>query len=239
MPIYQSLSNEELIVLIQQQDEKAKEVFVLKNQGLVYSCIQRFISPRMSKEELFQIACIGLMKALNNFDLSLQVQFSTYAIPIMLGEIKRFFRDDGSMHISRSIKENYLIMKQIRDDFIQVQQKEPTYLEMAQLSGLAIEEVLMAFEANQFVSSLDDVIVGANGKSMTLSDKIAKKSHDTTMYLALKQEIERLSVQEQQLIYYRFTLGYKQKEIAKQMGLTQVQVSRYEKVILQKLKDKF
>ena len=102
---YKNLSNLELIRIIQENDEEAKEYFVLKNEGLVYSCIQRFLY-KSNRDDLFQIGIVGLMKALNHFDLSKEVQFSTYAIPIILGEIKRSFRDDGSIRISRSIKEN-------------------------------------------------------------------------------------------------------------------------------------
>ena len=239
MSTYQQLSNEELIALIQQEDEAAKEYFVEKNQGLVYSCIQRFVTKRTSKEDLFQIACIGLMKALNNFDLSLGLQFSTYAIPIMLGEIKRYFRDEGSVRISRSIKENYLVLRGVREELMQKLQREPTYQEIAIQSGYASEDVLIAFEANQFVSSIDEVLIDHNGSSMVMGERFAKKSSDENLRIALNQEISKLSVQEQLLIYYRFTLGYRQKEIAEKIGLSQVQVSRMEKLILRKLKDKF
>lgn len=236
---YQELSNEALIALIQQHDEAAKEAFVQKNQRLVYSCIQRFISKRTSKEDLFQIGCIGLMKALNNFDLSLGLQFSTYAIPIMLGEIKRYFRDEGSMRISRSIKENYLVMNKSKEILVQTLQREPTYLEIAMHSHFSVEEVLIAFDANQFVSSLDDVFMDEGGKTVTIGERIANVESDENLRIALQEEIKQLSEKEQLLVYYRFTCGYKQKEIAEKIGLTQVQVSRLEKTVLYKLKQKF
>lgn len=234
---YDHLSNLELIQIIQEHDEEAKEYFVLKNQGLIYSCIQRFLY-KGNKDDLFQIGCVGLMKALNNFDLTKQVQFSTYAIPIILGEIKRSFRDDQSIRVARSIKENYSKIMIQKERLTHEYHDEPTYESIAEAVGCSIEEVYIAFDAHQHVSSLDEELSGTDGKRMTLSDQISTKKPDHLLYLALNKEINELSKKEKLILYFRYSLGYKQSEIAKRFNCTQVQVSRIEKQILLKLKDK-
>ncbi|MGN1343000.1 MAG: sigma-70 family RNA polymerase sigma factor [Traorella sp.] len=235
---YSELSNHQLIELIHKtNDEKIKEIFILKNQGLIYSTIKRFIS-KGNKEDLFQIGCIGLMKALNNFDLSKEYQFSTYAIPIILGEIKRSFRDDQSMRISRSIKENYIKMVQSKEKLIQLYQRQPSYEEIALDSKTSIEEVYIAFDAHQYILSMDEEIYESDGKILTLNDQISKDENDLILTMSLSQEIGFLSKREQLILYFRYYLGYKQSEIAIRLHCTQVQVSRIEKQILLKLKNR-
>lgn len=234
---YKNLSNLELIKIIQEDDEEAKEFFVLKNQGLVYSCIQRFLY-KGNKDDLFQIGCVGLMKALNHFDLSKEVQFSTYAIPIILGEIKRSFRDDGSIRISRSIKENYSRMLSQKEKLQHEQNYEPTYEEIAKACSCSIEEVYIAFDAHQHISSMDEEIMESDGKMITLNDQLSQRSKDEILILGLNHEISFLSKKEKLILYFRYSLGFKQSEIAQRLNCTQVQISRIEKQILQKLKDK-
>ena len=234
---YKNLSNLELIRIIQENDEEAKEYFVLKNQGLVYSCIQRFLY-KGNREDLFQIGIVGLMKALNHFDLSKDVQFSTYAIPIILGEIKRSFRDDGSIRISRSIKENYSRMLAQRERLIHELNSEPTYEQIATACACSIEEVYIAFDAHQHISSIDEQITESDGKTITLNDQLADVVKDEVLILGLNHEISFLSKKEKLILYFRYTLGFRQSEVAKRLNCTQVQISRAEKGILQKLKDK-
>ena len=234
---YKNLNNLELIQLIQENDEEAKEYFVILNQGLVYSCIQRFLY-KGNKDDLFQIGCVGLMKAINHFDLSREVQFSTYAIPIILGEIKRFFRDDQSIRVSRSIKENYMKMMKYKEEYSQINHHEPSYEEIAKGIGCEIEQVYIAFDAHQHLSSIDEEIHESDGKSISLSDQLSKDDTDQLLLIALNHEVSLLSKKEKLILYLRFSLGYKQSEIAKRLNCTQVQVSRIEKQILSKLKDK-
>lgn len=232
--------NETLIRKIQSGDEFAKEIFVEKNQRLVYSCIKRFVSARITKEDLFQIGCIGLMKALNNFDLSLNVQFSTYAVPIIFGEIKRFFRDDGSMHISRSIKEGFIAMVKIKEELIQQNNCEPTYEEIAAYGKYDLSDVLIAFEANQHIYSIDEPVYEKDGNSLYLEDKLHNKDDlDIVLKCAMEREICQLEVRDQLLLHYRYDLGLKQEEIAVRLNISQVQVSRLEKKILNRLKSRF
>lgn len=234
---YKNLNNLELIKLIQEDDEEAKEYFVIQNQGLVYSCVQKFLY-KGNKDDLFQIGCVGLMKAINNFDLSREVQFSTYAIPIIMGEIKRSFRDDQSIRISRSIKENYVKMMRFKEEYIQKNHREPNYDEISKGVECEIEEVYIAFDAHQHLTSIDEDINENDNKNLSLKDQLASKDIDQLLIIALNHEVSLLTKKERLILYLRFSLGYKQSEIAKRLNCTQVQISRSEKQILMKLKDK-
>jgi len=234
-----TLTNEELIKRIRQGDEQAKECFVTQNTPLIYAIIKRFHKQRGMSDDLFQIGCIGLMKALNHFDLSYQVKFSTYAVPIIMGEIKRFFRDDGSMRISRSLKEGYLQMVKAKEELIQKLGREATYQEIADHLHMELSDVILAFEANQFVYSLDETIYENDGSPIHLEDKVAQnKERDLVMELALKKEMKQLDERDRLLLYYRYEKNMKQEEIAQKLGVSQVQVSRLEKKILAKLKER-
>lgn len=232
-------TNEELIERIHKGDEVAKDIFVQQNSPLVYSIVRRFSRQRVSMEDLFQIGCIGLMKALNNFDVTYKVQFSTYAVPIIMGEIKRFFRDDGSIRISRSLKEGYLQMLKSKEGLFQSLQREPTYQEIADDIQLDVSDVILAFEANQFIYSLDEPIYENDGSSINLEDKVGnQKQEDIVMTLSLKEEVVKLEERDRLLLHYRYDLGMKQDEIAQKLNISQVQVSRLEKKILKKLKER-
>lgn len=232
-------SNEELITRIKAGDEDAKGEFVKQNRPLVYSIVKRFSKQRVSQDDLFQIGCVGLMKALNNFDTSYQVKFSTYAVPIIMGEIKRFFRDDGSMRISRSLKEGYLQMVKVKEDLMQKLSRNPTYQEIADALSMDVSDVILAFEANQFVYSLDETIYENDGSPILLEDKVKDpKGEDVVMKVSLREEVARLQQREQLLLHYRYDLSMKQEEIAAKLHISQVQVSRLEKKILEKLKEK-
>lgn len=232
-------SNEELLTKIKAGDEEAKAVFVEQNSPLVYSIIRRFSKQRITQDDLFQIGCVGLMKALNNFDMGYQVKFSTYAVPIILGEIKRFFRDDGSMRISRSLKEGYLQMMKAKETLLQTLHRNPTYQEIATACAVDVGDVILAFEANQFVYSLDETIYESDGSPILLEDKVKDpKTEDVVMKVSLQEEVARLDQRERLLLYYRYDLAMKQEDIAKRLHISQVQVSRLEKKILEKLKNR-
>ncbi len=234
-----SANNEELIQRIKDGDEEAKSIFVEKDSPLEYSIVRRFSRQRIAMDDLFQIGCVGLMKALNNFDTSYQVKFSTYAVPIIMGEIKRFFRDDGNMRISRSLKEGYLQMSKKKEELLQKLNREPTYQEIADALSMDVADVILAFEANQFVYSLDETIYENDGSPILLEDKVSnRKEEDVVMKVSLQNEIAHLEQREQLLLHYRYDLGMKQEEIAKKLQISQVQVSRLEKKILLKLKER-
>lgn len=237
MSKFVTFTNEELIKQIQLGDEEAKEYFVLKNQPLIYSIIKRFHIQKGSNEDLFQIGCIGLMKAMNHFDCNYGVKFSTYAVPIIMGEMKRYFRDDGSMRISRSLKENYRLINQAKEELIQQLHRYPSYQEIANYTNIDVSDVILSFEANQFVYSLDETLYDNEGSKVILEDRVKdNKQPDIPLEIALKKELKLLESREQLLLYYRYEKGMKQDEIAKQLQVSQVQVSRLEKKILNKLK---
>ena len=179
------------------------------------------------------------MKALNNFDTSYEVKFSTYAVPIIMEEIKRFFRDDGSIRISRSLKEGYLQMVKAKEVLLQKLNHEPTYQEIADAMELDVADVILAFEANQFIYSLDETIYENDGSPILLEDKVSnKKEEDVVMKVSLRDEIQKLDQREQLLLHYRYDLSMKQEEIARKLNISQVQVSRLEKKIIKKLKER-
>lgn len=228
----------ELLHRAQAGDEEAREQCVLRNVGLVWSIVNRF-KTHSSAQDLFQIGCLGLMKAINHFDTSYNVMFSTYAVPIILGEIKRYFRDEGQMKISRSLKERYLAVQKSRERLAQKLQREPTIREIGTDLELEEGEVMLAMEANQFLASMDEAFYQKDGSSIKLEDKVEDKhAEDVPLKLALKKEIGQLDERERYLIYLRYDLEYNQERIARKMGISQVQVSRLEKKILNKLKIK-
>ena len=222
-----------------QGDKEARDTIVSENLGLVWSIVKRFMNRGVDLEDLFQIGCLGLMKAINNFDMRYQVMFSTYAVPIILGEIKRYFRDEGQMKISRSLKERYLQVQKAREKLAQSLQREATIREIAEALGLQETEVMLALEANQFLASMDEAFYQKDGSSIRLEDKVEDgHSEDVPLKVALKKEIGQLEERERYLIYLRYDLEYNQEAIARKMGISQVQVSRLEKKILAKLKTK-
>ncbi|WP_416329479.1 sigma-70 family RNA polymerase sigma factor [[Clostridium] innocuum] len=162
-----------------------------------------------------------------------------YIIPIIMGEIKRFFRDDGSIRISRSLKEGYLQMVKAKEVLLQKLNHEPTYQEIADAMELDVADVILAFEANQFIYSLDETIYENDGSPILLEDKVSnKKEEDVVMKVSLRDEIQKLDQREQLLLHYRYDLSMKQEEIARKLNISQVQVSRLEKKIIKKLKER-
>ncbi|MBR3841585.1 MAG: sigma-70 family RNA polymerase sigma factor [Erysipelotrichales bacterium] len=229
--------NTELLEKAINGDEVAKEEFVKNNMGLVYNVVYRFKNSNKLKEDLVQVGCLGLVKAINNFDLSYNVAFSTYAVPIILGEIKRYFRDEGSIHISRSVKENYLFLVKQKETLEQQIGREISYKELADHVGFDIYDVVEAFEANQFVTSLDEEINDDDNKKVSLSDFIpSNEGIDPLLVMSMKKEISKLSQRDQMLLYYRYELDYNQSKIAEIFKVSQVQISRSEKRILNELK---
>ena len=238
---------EEVSVLIaksQQGDKEAREVLIEKNLGLVHAIVRRFIGRGVETEDLFQIGTIGLIKAIDNFDLSFDVKFSTYAVPLITGEIKRFLRDDGIVKVSRTIKEQGLKLKLLRQS-MQVQLgREPTLQELVAESGYGevveeynstMEEIVMATEADCKVESIYSNVYQNDGNQVALVDMLGKEDTEKEELLnkmLLQQLIGNLNEKETLLIRMRYFQDKTQTEVAKCMGISQVQVSRLEKKIL-------
>lgn len=235
---------EEMSVLIEKShagDKQAREVLIEKNLGLVHHIVKRFLNRGVDAEDLFQIGCIGLMKAIDKFDLAFDVKFSTYAVPMISGEIKRFLRDDGMVKVSRSLKENGWKITRAREQFQHEHGREPTLEEIAKVTGLSTEEVVMAMDAGAEVESIYKSIYQSDGSEIYLVDQIAGKNNEREKllnHMLLKQLLSELEGEEKELIRLRYFQGKTQTDVAGKLGISQVQVSRLEKKILRRLRDK-
>lgn len=227
----------ELIALSQEGDTEARKRMIEGNTRLVWSIVQRFASRGVELEDLFQIGCIGLMKSVDKFDLSYEVKFSTYAVPMIIGEIQRFLRDDGMVKVSRSIRELNFKIRHATDEYLKTNEKSPSIAELAAILQVSPDEILMATDAMRDPASLHDQLFENDGDSITLMDQMRDdKSQLAFDYITLKDLLKRLGKREQSIIYFRYYLDLTQTEIADRLGISQVQVSRLEKKILAQLK---
>ena len=231
----------ELLRRAKEGDKDAKEKLVTQNTGLVWNVIRGFHGRGYDTEDLFQIGCIGLIKSIERFDLSYDVKFSTYAVPLISGEIKRFFRDDGMIKVSRKWKEEGYKLYQITQKLSHEMGREPTMEELSESSGLPVEEIMMALEANAEVDSLNKSIP-LEGKEVTLMERIPSEQdmeEKIINNLSIRQAMKNLSDREKQIVTMRYFQNKTQTEIAKEMGVSQVQISRLEKKVLRKMRNNF
>lgn len=231
----------ELIKLSKQGDKEARDRLVTENIGLVWSIVRRFSNRGHELEDLFQIGSIGLIKAIDKFDTSFEVRFSTYAVPMITGEIKRFLRDDGMIKVSRSLKETAGKVRITREILNNKLGREPTIDEIAKELSIETEDIVMALESNAEVESLYKTIYQGDGNAIYLIDKLEQVNdeHDTMIdKIALREIIESLDQKDRDLIELRYFYDRTQTDIAKELGISQVQVSRLEKKILRIMKER-
>ena len=231
----------ELIKKSQAGDKQAREKLISDNLGLVYSVAKRFAGRGHDREELIQIGSIGLMKAIDKFDCSYDVKFSTYAVPMITGEIKRFLRDDGLIKVSRNIKENGAKIKQARERLQAERGRDITLQELSEETGMERTEIVMALEANGEVESIYKTYAPENGKETCLVDRLPqeKDSHEVLInHMLLEQLLKELKQEERQLIQMRYFEECTQMQVAEKLGISQVQVSRMEKKILLSMRKK-
>lgn len=231
------------IVLIQKSHEGDKEArarLVEENTGLVWCVVKRFYNRGVEMEDLFQIGTIGLLKAIDKFDLNYDVKFSTYAVPMITGEIKRFLRDDGMIKVSRSLKElsykAYLCREKLQERF----GREPSVTELAGELGVEPEELMAALDASSEVESLHKPIYKSDGQEVSLMDRLpwrAEPEEEILDHLLLKELLGGLEKEERQLIYLRYFADRTQAQAGKELGISQVQVSRLEKKILKSMRE--
>ena len=238
----------ELILRAHNGDKAARDKLVLENIGLVYSVSRRFAGRGYELEDINQIGTIGLIKAIDKFDDSFDVRFSTYAVPMIAGEIKRFLRDDGMLKVSRSLKENGYRIKKASDELVSQNGREATIEELAAATELSVEDVVMALEANTDVESIYRTIYQNDGNEVYLVDKLSGSSGDTVKdefagaqeqllnSILLEQLLAELDEMEGKLIMLRYFKEMTQTQVADKLGISQVQVSRLEKKILNKLR---
>lgn len=227
-----------LIALSQAGDSVARDTLVNCNIRLVWSVVQRFMNRGYDPEDLFQIGCIGLLKSVDKFDLQYEVKFSTYAVPMIIGEIQRFLRDDGSVKVSRSIKELANKVRKVSDDLSKFLGRLPTISEVAKELGVRPEDIVQAQEAGKQPASIHETVFENDGDPITLMDQIADESEEHWFdKLALNEAIESLGERERLIVYLRYFRDQTQSEVASRLGISQVQVSRLEKKILQTIKN--
>lgn len=236
---------ERTIALIQKSqtgDEEARTQLVEENVGLVWCVVRRFLGRGVEAEDLFQIGSIGLLKAIDKFDISFDVKFSTYAVPMISGEIKRFLRDDGMIKVSRSLKELSYKAHLEKAKWCENMMREPTLEELAEKLQVEKEELVLALDSANEVESLYKPVYQKDGNEVILLEKIEEKENQEEKVLnriLLKELLEGLEKEARQLIYLRYFANKTQNEIGKELGISQVQVSRMEKKILKGLRNAY
>ena len=237
------LTNEEktqLFERINAGDEEARQQYIKGNLRLVLSVIKRFSNSNENVDDLFQIGCIGLIKAIDNFDSTLNVKFSTYAVPMIIGEIRRFLRDNNAIRVSRSLKDTAYKAIYARENLMKKNQKEPTNAEVASEIGISKEDVVYALDAIQNPMSLYEPVYTDGGDTLYVMDQISdKKNKEETWVenLSLSEAMKRLNEREHEIISLRFFEGKTQMEVAEIIGISQAQVSRLEKNALKVMKN--
>lgn len=231
-----------LIEAAQNGDKSARTKLVEENSGLVWSVVRRFTNRGYEAEDLFQIGSIGLLKCIDKFDMSFEVKFSTYAVPMIMGEIRRFLRDDGMIKVSRTLKEIAVRAKFVQEELAQKTGKQPTINELAAAMEVSVEDLAVAMESGREVESLYATIHQGDSSPIYLIDKLEQmegQDGDMVDNIALRQIISQLNPRERQVITMRYFLDKTQAEIAAVIGVSQVQVSRIEKKVLQNMREKF
>ena len=235
LPVLSNAKMMELLKKIRQGDMESREEFIKSNLRLVLSVIQRFNNRGEYVDDLFQVGCIGLIKAIDNFDLNQNVRFSTYAVPMIIGEIRRYLRDNNSIRVSRSLRDIAYKALQVRDKLINKHSKEPTVSEIAKELNLPVEEVVFALDAIQDPLSLFEPIYHDNGDAIYVMDQVAddkNKDDNWVQSIALSEAMRRLNDREKLILNLRFFQGRTQMEVADEIGISQAQVSRLEKTAL-------
>lgn len=237
------LSNEEKELLferIKDGDEEARELYIKGNLRLVLSVIKRFSSTNENADDLFQIGCIGLIKAIDNFDTTLNVKFSTYAVPMIIGEIRRYLRDNNAIRVSRSLRDTAYKALYAKENYIKRNLKEPTILEIASEIGIDKEEIVYALDAIQSPMSLYEPVYTDGGDTLYVMDQVCDKKNKEENWvenLALRDALGKLHAREKNIIEMRFYQGKTQVEVAEEVGISQAQVSRLEKHALKVMKN--
>lgn len=229
----------DLIELAQQGDDHAKELLIKNNSGLIWSIVRKFFNRGYDGDDLYQIGAIGLLKCIQKFDTSYNVKFSTYAVPMIMGEIKRFLRDDGIIKVSRPLKEIAIKAKYMKDTLTKENNQEPTITELANAIDVAEEDLILALDASKDVESLYTTVYQGDGNGVYLIDKLQQKNDNQEKIvenIVLKELINTLEHREKQIIELRYFEDKTQTEIARFLGISQVQVSRIEKKVLTKIR---
>lgn len=240
LPVLKPEEKEELFRRIKEGDEKARELYIKGNLRLVLSVIKRFQSSNENVDDLFQIGCIGLIKAIDNFDTTLQVKFSTYAVPMIIGEIRRYLRDNNSIRVSRSLRDVAYKAIYAKETYVKKNLREPTITEIAEEIGIDKETIVYALDAIQSPVSLFEPVFTESGDTLYVMDQISDKRAREDSWvenIALKDALCHLPDRERHIIQLRFYEGKTQMEVAEEIGISQAQVSRLEKSALRAMRN--
>ena len=240
LPLLSEEEKKELIDKIQKGDTKAREAFIKGNLRLVLSIIQRFSGAGENIDDLFQIGCIGLMKSIDHFDVTMNVRFSTYAVPMIIGEIRRYLRDNNSIRVSRSVRDTAYKAIYTKDMMMKINDKEPTVEEIADKLEMKAEDIIFALDAIQSPVSLYEPVFAESGDTLYIMDQISDKKNKEDSWveeISLKAAINRLSPREHRIIKMRYFEGKTQMEVADEINISQAQVSRLEKKALRSMKN--
>ena len=239
LPLLSREEKQELFIKIKEGNEEARNTFINGNLRLVLSVIKRFYGRGENVDDLFQIGCIGLIKAMDNFDLNQNVQFSTYAVPMIIGEIRRYLRDNNPIRVSRSVRDLAYKALSIKEKMIKENQKEPTIEEIAKELGVDKEEIVFSLDAIQEPVSLQEPIYGDGTENLYIMDQV-KDNKNTDEYWAenitISEAMKKLNEKEKMIINKRFYEGRTQVEVAEEIGISQAQVSRLEKSAIEHIK---
>lgn len=239
LPVLTNEEKEALFERIKKGDRQARERHIKGNLRLVLSVIKRFSSSNENADDLFQIGCVGLMKAIDNFDTTLNVKFSTYAVPMIIGEIRRYLRDNNSIRVSRSLRDTAYKAIYAKENYMKQNLKEPTLNEIAEEIGIDKEEIVYALDAIQSPVSLYEPVYTEGGDTLYVMDQISDKKNKEENWienLSLKEALKRLDVRERNIVEMRFYEGRTQMEVAQEIGISQAQVSRLEKHALKSMR---
>ena len=239
LPILTSEQKEKLFAKILSGDNGAREEYIRGNLRLVLSVIQRFNNRGEHVDDLFQVGCIGLIKAIDNFDISQNVKFSTYAVPMIIGEIRRYLRDNNAIRVSRSLRDTAYKALQVKEQLTRKNSKEPTVEEIAHELGIKKEDIVFALDAIQDPISLFEPVYHDESDTLYIMDQVSDEKSQDDIWLeniALKEAMKRINEREKQILMLRFFSGKTQMEVANEIGISQAQVSRLEKTALNHMK---
>lgn len=239
LPLLSREEKQELFIKIKAGDEEARDTFINGNLRLVLSVIQRFYGRGESADDLFQVGCVGLIKAIDNFDLSQNVQFSTYAVPMIIGEVKRYLRDNNSIRVSRSIRDLAYKAIQFKEKYIKEKGKEPHIEEIAKGLGVEKEDVAFSFNAIQDPISLQEPAYNDGSESIYVIEQVKDSKNTDELWaenMTINGALEKLNEKEKTIIKKRFFDGRTQMEVAEEIGISQAQVSRLEKSAIEHIK---
>ncbi|MCO7126304.1 RNA polymerase sporulation sigma factor SigG [Sporolactobacillus shoreicorticis] len=238
LPVLTNVEMRKLFAELQSGKHEAREKLVNGNLRLVLSVIQRFNNRGESVDDLFQVGCIGLMKSIDNFDLGQNVRFSTYAVPMIIGEIRRYLRDNNPIRVSRSLRDMAYKALQAKERYIAKHSKEPTTAELAKMLDLPVEDVVFAMDAIQDPVSLFEPIYSDGGDPIFIMDQISDDKHKDKEWvdnISLKEAMNKLHDREKRIVAMRFFYGKTQMEVAEEIGISQAQVSRLEKMAIKEM----